>query len=180
MKRMGLFGVAFLVAVVAFVSVPRAGAQPSKVASTPQWEQIKSLVGEWDGYMEEGGKKLPTRVKVRLTGDGSAVMHVLDEGGPQEMVTMFHMDGTDLLATHYCAAHNQPRMRAVKSSEPKQVSFKFKDGTNIAEGQGAMRELAVTFVDADHHNEAWGYGKAEGPLQTGMFYLTRVKASTTK
>ena len=57
----------------------------SKVASTPQWESIKSLVGEWDGYHMEGDRKMPTRVAIRMTGDGSAVMHVIDAGTPHEM-----------------------------------------------------------------------------------------------
>jgi hypothetical protein len=146
----------------------------SMVASTAQWEKIKSLVGEWDGYAMEGGQKMPTHISVRMTGDGSAVMHWMDAGTPHEMVTMFHMDKEELLATHYCSAHNQPRFRAVSSSEPKQVAFEFKDGTNIRPGDAHMRQLAITFVDADHHNEAWGYD-SNGKIKTGTFYLTRVK-----
>lgn len=146
----------------------------STIASTPQWEKIKSLVGEWEGYAMEDGQKMPTHISVRMTGDGSAVMHWMDAGTPHEMVTMFHMDKAELLATHYCSAHNQPRFRAVPSSEPKQVAFEFTDGTNIRPGDGYMRRLAITFVDADHHNEAWGYD-SKGKLETGIFYLTRVK-----
>ena len=146
----------------------------SMITSTPQWEKIKSLVGEWDGYAMEGDKKMPTHISVRMTGDGSAVMHWMDAGTPHEMVTMFHMDKEELLATHYCSAHNQPRFRAVPSSEPKQVAFEFKDGTNIHSGDGYMRRLAITFVDADHHDEAWGYD-SNGKVQTAVFYLTRVK-----
>jgi hypothetical protein len=146
----------------------------STIASTPQWEKIKSLVGEWEGYAMEDGQKMPTHISVRMTGDGSAVMHWMDAGTPHEMVTMFHMDKAELLATHYCSAHNQPRFRAVPSSESSQVAFEFKDGTNIRPGDGYMRQLAITFVDSDHHNEAWGYD-TNGRLGTGLFYLTRVK-----
>ena len=151
----------------------------STIASTPQWEKIKSLVGEWEGHTMEGGQKIPTHISVRMTGDGSAVMHWMDTGTPHEMVTMFHMDKTELLATHYCSAHNQPRFRAVPSSEPSQVAFEFKDGTNIRPGDGYMRTLAITFVDSDHHNEAWGYD-TNGKLGTGIFYLTRVKQASKR
>ncbi|HYK88977.1 MAG TPA: hypothetical protein VE398_09415 [Acidobacteriota bacterium] len=151
----------------------------SKVAGTPQWEKIKSLVGEWEGYAMEGGQKISTHISVRMTGDGSAVMHWIDAGTPHEMVTMFHMDQSELLASHYCSAHNQPRLRAVPSDQPEQVVFEFKDGTNIRPGDGYMRRLAVTLVDADHHNEAWGYDNS-GKVETGTFYLTRVKQPSKK
>jgi len=152
------------------------GTHGSVITSTPQWEKIKTLVGEWEGYVTEGGKKITTQITVRMTGDGSAVMHWMGAGTPEEMVTMFHMDKTDLLATHYCAAHNQPRMRAVPSNDPTQVAFDFKDGTNIRPGDGFMRQLAITFVDADHHNETWGYDN-NGKVDSVTFYMTRVKRS---
>jgi len=52
-------------------------------------------------------------LEIRMTGGGSAIMHLLDKDTSHEMVTMFHPDGPTLLATHYCAAHNQPRMQLV-------------------------------------------------------------------
>ncbi|MGD1148231.1 MAG: hypothetical protein ABR961_09820 [Thermoanaerobaculaceae bacterium] len=148
----------------------------SKVASTPQWESIKSLVGEWDGYHMEGDRKMPTRVAIRMTGDGSAVMHVIDAGTPHEMVTMFHMDKESLMATHYCSAHNQPRFVAAPSTDPRNVVFEFKDATNIRPGDGHMGRLAITYVDADHHNEEWGFDLG-GKISNGTFYLTRVKTA---
>jgi thiol-disulfide isomerase/thioredoxin len=51
-----------------------------KVVSTPQWETIKSLVGELDGYAEQGGKRMPTHITIPVPGDGSAVMRWIDAG----------------------------------------------------------------------------------------------------
>ena len=169
---------AWVIGAVLFLTVAaltqEKSAELSVVAATPQWQEIKSLVGEWNGYMMEGGQKMETHISVRLTGDGSAVMHWMDAGTPHEMITMFHMDKADLLATHYCAAHNQPRLRAVPSNEPKKIAFEFKDGTNIRPGDGYMKQLTITFVDADHHNETWGYDN-KGKLESGTMYLTRAK-----
>jgi hypothetical protein len=92
---------------------------------------------------------------------------------------MFHMDKEDLLATHYCSAHNQPRFRALSSTNPDQIEFEFKDGTNIRPGDGYMRQLAITFVDADHHNETWGFD-INGKIQSSTFFLTRVKTPAKK
>ena len=126
------------------------------VAQTPEWKKLVSLVGAWDGWYDEGGgKKGVATAEVRMTGDGSAVMHVMGRDTPHEMVTMFHPDGKRLLATHYCAAHNQPRMALAPAPAPNQLAFEFVDGTNIEPGDVYMKRLVVTFLDADHHDEAW-------------------------
>ena len=127
----------------------------SAIPQTPEWRAIKSLAGNWEGSYEVEGKKMPATVEVRVTGDGSAVMHVAAKDTPYEMVTMFHPDGDRLLATHYCAAHNQPRMALIKAQAPNQIGFEFVDGTNIKPGDTYMKRLVLTIIDADHHNETW-------------------------
>ncbi len=152
--------------------------QVSKVTGTPQWDTLKSLVGKWEGYTEKDGKKYETRIEIRMTGDGSAVMHWMDQGTPHEMVTMFHMDKEDLVATHYCSAHNQPRFKAEPSKAANQVAFAFMDGTNIRPGDAHMARLVITVLDPDHHDEDWGY-EQNGEIHSGTFHLTRVKAATS-
>jgi len=166
-------------AVALTAGLARAQEHGSKIASTPQWERLKTLVGEWDGSAVEGSQKMPTYISIRMTGDGSAVMHWMDAGTPHEMITMFHMDKEELLATHYCSAHNQPRMRALPSETPGRIAFEFKDGTNIRPGDGFMRRLVVTFVDADHHDEEWGYDQ-DGKASSATFHMTRVKPAATQ
>ena len=144
----------------------------STVPDTPEWQRLKTLVGNWEGTMEEGGQSMPATVEVRMTGDGSAIMHVLGKGSPYEMVTMIHPDGKRLLATHYCAAHNQPRMALVPSSAANEVAFDFVDGTNIAPGDQHMRSVVFTFVDADHHEERW---TSSGRSKPGVFKFARKK-----
>ena len=144
----------------------------SAVPQTPEWQRLKTLVGSWDGTMEEGGKTMPATVEVRMTGDGSAIMHVLGKDSPYEMVTMIHPDGKRLLATHYCAAHNQPRMALVPSAAANQVAFNFVDGTNIGPGEEHMRSVIFTFTDADHHEEAW---TSSGSPKPAIFKFARKK-----
>jgi len=144
----------------------------SAVPDTPAWRQLKSLVGSWEGTMQEGTGKTAATVDVRMTGDGSAIMHMLGRDTPYEMVTMIHPDGKRLLATHYCAAHNQPRMALVPSKAANQVAFSFVDGTNIGPGEEHMRGVVFTFVDADHHEEAW---TSSGSSKPALFKFTRKK-----
>jgi len=147
-------------------------ANPSTAAGA-SFEQLKSLVGEWEGDMNEGGKKFPSTTSFRLVSDGSALMNVLAAGTPYEMVTMFHMDNSDLLATHYCAGHNQPRFRLVPSSEPNVLTFVFKDATNLPSPSAPhMVGLKITFVDANHHYEDWTYLQ-KGQESTSRFEFHR-------
>jgi hypothetical protein len=159
MKRFGL--ACCLVVGAAAVAAPafaqeKATVKMSPVAQTPEWKALTALAGEWEGTADfGGGQTMPATVEMRMTGDGSALMHVLGKGTPHEMVTMFHQDGERLLATHYCAAHNQPRMTLVKGSTPGRLAFEFVDGTNIRPGDEHMRGVVLTIASADAHEEAW-------------------------
>jgi len=175
MRRVLLVSLVVLVAgLVGAAAQPqeKAAMKMSVVPQTPEWQKLKTLVGEWEGVMEEGGKQLPATVEARLTGDGSAIMHVLGKGSPYEMVTMIHADGKRLLATHYCAAHNQPRMALVPGKSPNQIAFDFVDGTNIGPGEEHMKSVVFTFIDADHHEEAWRNSTGSG---AAIFKFTRKK-----
>ena len=169
------FFVLVLIGLVAFAAQAQDKAptmKTSTVPNTPEWQKLKSLAGSWEGLMQEGADKTPATVDVRMTGDGSAIMHVLGKDTPYEMVTMIHPDGKRILATHYCAAHNQPRMALVPAKAPNQVAFDFVDGTNIAPGNVHMRSVVFTFVDADHHEERWTNSDGGAPA---VFTFTRRK-----
>jgi hypothetical protein len=145
------------------------------VQQTAAWQTLQTLVGKWDGSTKPGDKEMPTHLDVRMTGGGSALMHWMGAGTPYEMITMFHPDLDELLATHYCAAHNQPRMKMV-SATPKRVVFEFKDGTNIGPHDGHMVGLAIVMIDASHHDEEWIY-EENGKRSTSVFHFTRVAGS---
>ncbi len=180
MNRIGLVLVVLAIAMGGARSAQQqqqqaAAMKASVVPQTPEWQAIKSLAGSWEGFSEMDGKKVPAAVEMRLTADASAVMQLMAKDTPHEMVTMFHPDGSRLLATHYCAAHNQPRMALVKSEAANQVRFDFVDGTNIKPGDTYMKRLVLTIIDADHHNETWTSmmdGKETPPL---TFVYTRKK-----
>ncbi len=147
----------------------------STLPQSAEWKKLAGLVGEWKGTMEEGGKKYEGTLEVRMTADGSALMHWMDKGTSHEMITMFHPDGPTLLATHYCAAHNQPRLALTGAPGPDQIAFHFKDGTNIAPGGGHMQHLVIRFLDADRHDAIWTYRDKGKDMPPATFHYTRVK-----
>ena len=68
--------------------------------------------------------KKQAMVTYALVSDNSALMERLAEGGESKMVTIYHPDGDHLMMTHYCSAHNQPRMRSQPvSGEIKKITF---------------------------------------------------------
>lgn len=161
-----------LVMVGAHAQEKGAAMKTSAVPQTPEWQTLRTLVGNWEGTIDEGGNTAPATVDVRMTGDGSAIMHVMGRDTPYEMVTMIHPDGKRLLATHYCAEHNQPRMALVPAAAPNQVAFDFVDGTNIGPGEMHMKGVVFTFIDADHHDEAWTSSAGGAPT---VFKFARKK-----
>ena len=127
---------AVLVTLVVAVTAQQFRATPD----TPAWKSLQTLAGKWEGMALRGDKEMGgqhTQVEVRRTADGSALMLWMDAGTTHEMVTMIYPDMDEVLATHYCSAHNQPRMKLV-SATPARLTFEFKDGTNIGPHDGHM------------------------------------------
>jgi hypothetical protein len=79
----------------------------------PRFEFLKGLAGTWIGpAVEEGGP--PNTVEFRVTAGGHAVEEREFLGTPMEMVTLYHMEGRDLVGTHYCMIGNRPQVKAAK------------------------------------------------------------------
>jgi len=134
------------------------------------FQQLAGLEGNWAGKGSEGQ---PVEVSFRMTAGGSALMSEIHGKGPENMITMFHMDGDRLLVTHYCGAGNQPRMKVI-AADAKSVSFEFVDGTNIKPGDGHMQRLTITQPDANHHVEEWVF-LDHGTEHKEIFALERTK-----
>ena len=134
------------------------------------FDRLKTLDGTWEAKVNNK----PVEVIFRTTSGGSAVLS--EVMGEENMITMFHMDNDRVLATHYCAAGNQPRMQGSMSPDGKTITFTFVDGTNIAGRKvGHMDRLVITMPDADHHSQDWTFIQ-DGKEQVERFELARVKA----
>src|SRR2546430_11071671 len=117
------------------------------------FDKLKTLVGDWQATAATGVQTAP----FELIADSSVLASRLSGGMPHDMHTMIHMDGNDLMLTHYCAMHNQPRMTLVPGTDPNILMFQFKDGTNLGEGGGHMNRVIFTLEGPDHHIEEWTF-----------------------
>ncbi len=114
---------------------------------SPELEKIRSLAGRWEGttFREREGTN-PAVVTYALTGAGSAVVEVLFPGTAREMTTVYHDDSHGrLVATHYCNAANQPKLRLVESTDDRLSLVLAPDADVKADLEGHAHELTLTF-----------------------------------
>jgi hypothetical protein len=144
----------------------------SQSSTSAQFDKLKLLVGEWQSKSPDGHV---VHVSYRLASAGFALMETIKpEGGP-EMVTVYHRDGDSVMLTHYCAAGNQPRMRALPASGAvQQLNFNFVDASNLSTPTaGHMDHLVLTFEDANHVTEKWTW-KEGAHENVEEFHLARM------
>lgn len=157
----------------AFASaLPAQNAHPP-AHSTPAFDQIKSLAGEWEGKNSSGS---PTKIFYTVISNGSVVMEHLGPGTSHEMVTMYSLDGDRILVTHYCAAGNQPVMEtgpAPAATGKYDFAFVRVGGTKTPD-EPHMSALALSIPDKDHLTQTWTFDNHGKPL-ADTFTYTRVK-----
>jgi hypothetical protein len=133
------------------------------------FDSLKGLAGQWQAKDPSG--KQQQIVTWKVISGGSAVMESMQE---ESMVTMYHVDNSRLMLTHYCAAQNQPRMQAQVSDDGKTFTYDFLDATNLASpNDGHMRKMVLTIQDKDHFTEQWYFSKDGKDDEHGLFQFTR-------
>jgi len=168
--------------ILAFAALLPASPPPPPNAA---WDKLKTLVGDWKGAYagadESAGEGADgmgeVRISYRLVSNGTTLMETMDSGHDTSMVTMYHVDGSRILATHYCAVGNQSRMAAAGlSPDGKTLAFRFVDASNVTPDSEVMQGVVVTFDGPDRFEQAWtSRTGAKGQDQVGTFTYARVR-----
>jgi hypothetical protein len=160
---------------VGFSSVASAEDKNDQLPNAPTnagLEKMKTLVGTWVAADEDGEPTDDVVSVIKLTAGGSVIHETLFPGQPHEMVSIYTVDGSDLVMTHYCMLGNQPRMKAKTKSLGNKLSFEFAGGTNLDPKKDKhMHSAVLTFVDDDHLNVdgiGWEDGKPAKEMCHGM------------
>ena len=128
-------------------SGPQLPAPPTNAAL----EKMKNLAGTWLIADNDGKPTDQIASIIKVTAGGSIVHETLFPGQEHEMISVYTVDGPDLIMTHYCVLGNQPRMKADPKSPANQIVFRFAGGTNLdAKKDKHMHEATLTIVDDDH------------------------------
>ncbi len=154
------------------LGTPLAFAGPDEAPKPSRLDAIKALAGDWATTPEEGAPAMT--VSYRVTAAGSAVMETLFAGSPKEMITMYTMDGDDLVLTHYCAMGNQPHMKAAPSKDAMVLHFDWASGGNMkSRDEMHMDSLSMTFKDATHLRHDWTMWKDGKVVKTVTLEFTK-------
>ncbi len=128
----------------------------SNAVGSAAFERLKKLAGEWVSTGPDGKPTDQVISVFKVTAGGSAVQETLFPGSDHEMVTVYHLDGNDLVLTHYCVMHNQPHLKMDAASPANQIVFKFVGGTNLDPTKDMhMHEGTITFIDDNHIESTW-------------------------
>ena len=140
--------------------------------SAAVFKQLTSVVGNWEG-VQDG---TPISVVYTLMGNGSALMEQVQPGNPESMITMFTVDGDRMIATHYCAARNQPEMATKSVGDlTSGVTFALEQVTGMKTPDDWHNTgLTLTLDDADHMTQRWTY-LYKGKAGTTTFHYARKK-----
>jgi len=165
------------IGILAAAVLTAASDTPKPIQSTAAFDRLKQMAGEWESK-DSAGKK--SHIRYEVVSGGSAVVerYVSDAMGPDNaMETVYYLDGDRLLLTHYCMAHNQPRMQA-ESFDPStgDLRFAFLDATGLStQNAGHMHNVSMRFVDSNHVNADWQFFQDGKLKMTESVQYTRVK-----
>ena len=159
--------VARAAALLCLLAGPALGADPAP------WARLKNLVGTW--RRSDAPASNPFRIRYRLISADTALVEEFGDPARQPTQTVFHLDGDRLLATHYCAQGNQPRLRLRPGSSTEALVFEFLDATNLhSAADSHLVRLTLRWRDADHLVREEVYA-ANGKTDAATLVLERIR-----
>jgi hypothetical protein len=151
---------------------------PAPVTAGAAFKMLSSLAGTWNGHILTPDGPAGTIV-YRLSAGGTTVMETLFPDSPHEMITMYTVDGDDLMASHFCSGGNQPTMRLDRArSTADNLVFEFVSVKGVhAHDQSHIHDGWIHVTDTDTLEAGWGSadhgGKSDGAPH--RFFLSRAK-----
>ena len=166
---LSLGGALFALFVAASLGAPQVPA--GSITGSEAYQRMVKFAGEWTGKTQTPDGSSAT-VVYKVTSAGKTVMETLFPGTDHEMVSMYHMDGSALVMTHYCAAGNQPHLRLNESkSTPTEFVFDFAGGTNLDPARDSHIHGLVLRIKSDSQLEAEWTSYKDGKKSEGLLYL---------
>ncbi len=116
------------------------GPAAAELTATDAFTTLKGMAGNWYGTPEGVGVEAEAEAieagqvmhEIEVSAAGTVVMETMGPGTEHEMINMYHLDGDELVLTHYCAGGNQPTMRLNReTSTAERLIFDFTGGTNL-------------------------------------------------
>jgi len=134
--------------------------------------RLQTLTGDWEARTESGAA---IRVSYRAISNRTALQQTYTTASGNETITVFHPDGKRLLATHYCAQGNQPRLQLDPSSTAKRFVFKYLDATNLTTPESShLTELELRLDGPGEYTSVETYAE-NGKLDVTTLHFRRIR-----
>ena len=147
-------------------STNRSGLDPAAV-----FPEIAALVGRWEGTNEEGN---PVAIEYSLTANDTAVVEKWFFHNGMQALTIYHPDGGQMMATHYCPIGNQPRLDLKRRKPDGTLEFEYVSATNLPDIDHAHEhafDLQIIDANTIHRNETY---RSDGELESNGTTFKRV------
>ena len=174
--------VQWIAIVAAVLLLPATAAASGELTAEKAFERLKALAGTWEGSAsgegEEAAAEADATGKVvhefEVTASGHVLMERMGPNTDYEMVNMYHLDGSDLVLTHYCSSGNQPRMKFnAATSAPNRLVFDFDGGTNLDSTPSHIHSAEIRLDGKDRLDSAWMAHEGNEEAGTMTFHLKR-------
>jgi hypothetical protein len=174
MPRPSLSALALLALIASPPAVPAQTAAAARVDPRAAFERLKSLAGTWEGRVVDEAAGPAARVHYRVASNGSVVMETQFPGTEHEMISMYHMEGDDLVITHYCAMANQPRMRFDgKASAADRLVFAFDGGAGFDPAKDAHVHSGIVWFKGEALHSEWAVWQDGKESTHNRFFMKR-------
>jgi hypothetical protein len=123
---------------IALVAVPVCAEDNEAIApptSAEQFETIRSWEGRW-----RVAETQALEIVFETTARGTAVVERWETQSGLHSITVYHMDGEALVATHYCPQGNQPRLETAPSANG-DIRFALRDISDLDKGESHTHDL---------------------------------------
>lgn len=134
--------------------------------------RLQALVGTWEARTPQGKT---IKLGFQLLSNDSALVETFTTASGRQTMTVYHLAGPSVMATHYCAQGNQPRLQWRSGAEGKKLIFTFADATNLTSPAAShLHRLEVELVDKTH------FRRVEVYLEDGKEDVTEFQFVRTK
>ncbi len=135
------------------------------------FKELQTLVGDWSGETPSGQI---LKVAYRLVANETALVETWELAPGRESLTVYHMDGSELISTHYCPLGNQPRLRLQPSIEKNKYLFEFLDATNLGNADSAhQHRFELRLIDKNRFERSETYLEKGIEESEAISYLRR-------
>jgi len=138
----------------------------SEEQSAQLFSKMKSLVGVWG---EQGAENDKFSISFELTANDTTLIKTWLYNGRKHSLTLYHLDGEHLLATHYCPQGNQPRLQLSDDATVNNPSFTYRDATNLK-----------SLDDSHQHVLRFDLSDIANKVVRGESYLSAIGESRSK